>query len=141
MCCNCSAPFARRWRPAAEPRAAVAGRPHAPALQAQQAAGLAEGAGKLVLDPAQSPLLTELLEAPKALRLGPGTPTRLPDSLEALFPGGHRLLRSVAVNGRVVMLAIADNGGGPFADTTAQAFDKTLQCLERALAAFVRRPR
>ncbi|WP_028241594.1 HDOD domain-containing protein [Stutzerimonas azotifigens] len=110
-------------------------------LQAQQAAGLAEGAGKLVLDPAQSPLLTELLEAPKALRLGPGTPTRLPDSLEALFPGGHRLLRSVAVNGRVVMLAIADSGGGPFADTTAQAFDKTLQCLERALAAFVRRPR
>ena len=63
----------------------------------------------------------------------------LPASLRRLFVGEHLLLRSLSCNGRVVMLMIADQGGGPFSETTVQAFGKTAQCIEKALHCFTNR--
>jgi hypothetical protein len=39
----------------------------------------------------------------------------------------------------VLMLAVADQGGKPLADVSVQAFGKTAQCIERALAVFANR--
>ena len=41
----------------------------------------------------------------------------------------------------VVMLVLADQGGGPFSETTVQAFGKTVQCIEKALNSFTTRGR
>lgn len=112
-------------------------------LQAQQAAGLPEAAAQLRLDPAHSQVLRRLLAEPGQLRLAPTNLAQvsalLPGSLKALFDGEHLLLRSVANNGRVVMLLVVDQGGGEFGATGVQAFGKTVQCIERALATFARR--
>jgi hypothetical protein len=59
--------------------------------------------------------------------------------LRACFVGEHLLLRSLSCNGRVVMLMMADQGGGPFSETTVQAFGKTAQCIEKALHCFTTR--
>lgn len=112
-------------------------------LQAQQALGLEETAGQLRLDPAQSQVLRKLLAEPGQLRLSPANLAQvsalLPGILKALFSGEHLLLRSVAHNGRVAMLLIADQGGGEFGTTQLQVFGKTVQCIERALTTFARR--
>lgn len=63
----------------------------------------------------------------------------LPAPLRAFFRGEHLLLRSLAVGGQVLMLAVADQGGKPLADVSVQAFGKTAQCIERALALFASR--
>ena len=63
----------------------------------------------------------------------------LPGSLKALFAGEHLLLRSLASNGRVVMLLIVDQNGGAISDSQLQVFSKTAQCIERALTSFARR--
>lgn len=114
-------------------------------LQAQQQAGLEPGASALSLDPAHSQVLRRLLAEPGQLRLSPANIAQfsalLPGSLKALFPGDHLLLRSLASNGRVVMLLVADQGGQPFNELGLQAFGKTVQCIERALASFARRGR
>jgi hypothetical protein len=114
-------------------------------LQAQQQAGLEPGASALSLDPAHSQVLRRLLAEPGQLRLSPANIAQfsalLPGSLKALFPGEHLLLRSLASNGRVVMLLVADQGGQPFNELGLQAFGKTVQCIERALASFARRGR
>ena len=65
----------------------------------------------------------------------------LPKSLRNLFPGEHLLLRSLSNHGRMVMLVLADQGGGPFSETTVQAFGKTVQCIEKALNSFTTRGR
>ena len=65
----------------------------------------------------------------------------LPGNLKALFPSEHLLLRSLASNGRVVMLLVADQGGQPLNEVCLQAFGKTVQCIERALGSFARRGR
>ncbi|MEO4045503.1 HDOD domain-containing protein [Pseudomonas sp. CAU 1711] len=112
-------------------------------LLAQQAIGLPATAAQLRLDPAQSQVLRRLLAEPGQLRLTPANLAQvsalLPGSLKALFDGEHLLLRSIASNGRVVMLLVADQGGGEFGATGVQAFGKTVQCIERALATFARR--
>jgi hypothetical protein len=114
-------------------------------LQAQQQAGLEPGASALSLDPAHSQVLRRLLAEPGQLRLSPANIAQfsalLPGSLKALFPGEHLLLRSLTSNGRVVMLLVADQGGQPFNELALQAFGKTVQCIERALASFARRGR
>ena len=56
-----------------------------------------------------------------------------------LFRGQHLLLRSLSSNGKVVMVVLADQGGGPFSEISVQAFGKTAQCIERALTAFSNR--
>ncbi|MBD9414043.1 HDOD domain-containing protein [Pseudomonas sp. PDM16] len=112
-------------------------------LQAQQVAGLPTAAAQLRLDPAQSQVLRRLLAEPGQLRLSPTNMAQvsalLPGSLKALFSGEHLVLRSLASNGRVVMLLVVDQGGGEIGATPLQVFGKTVQCIERALATFARR--
>lgn len=112
-------------------------------LQAQQQVGLPPEATGLRLDPAHSQVLRQLLAKPALLRLTPANIAQfsalLPGDLKALFAGEHLILRSVASNGRVVMLLVADQGGQPLNDLCQQAFVKTVQCIERALSSFARR--
>lgn len=112
-------------------------------LLAQQVAGLPETAAQLRLDPTQSQVLRRLLAEPGQLRLSPANLAQvsalLPGSLKALFNGEHLLLRSLASNGRVVMLLVVDQGGGEMGAVPLQAFAKTAQCIERGLANFARR--
>jgi hypothetical protein len=90
-------------------------------------------------------VLKRLLAEPGQLRITPSNMAQfsalLPGNLKALFPSEHLLLRSVASNGRVVMLVVADQGGQPLNDVSLQAFTKTVQCVERALSSFSRRGR
>ncbi|MFV3379323.1 MULTISPECIES: HDOD domain-containing protein [Pseudomonas] len=112
-------------------------------LRVQQTAGLPQEAASLVLPLAQSKLLQRLMGQAAQLRLTPENHTQfsalLPAPLRALLPSEHLLLRSLAVNGQVVMLMIADQGGRPMVDVCVQAFGKTAQCTERALSAFANR--
>ncbi len=112
-------------------------------LLAQQASGLAPSAARLVLDPAQSQALHKLLEKPALLRLSPDNVAQfsamLPGGLKKLFPSTHLLLRSIGLEDRVVMLVVADQNNSEFNETSLQAFGKTVQCIERALATFSKR--
>ncbi|MCQ2045596.1 signal transduction protein [Stutzerimonas stutzeri] len=112
-------------------------------LVAQQSAGLPSDAARLTLTPEQSQIVRRLLEKPAQLRLQPANMAQfsalLPGSLKALFSGEHLLLRSLGIDGRVLMLVVSDQNGVPFSDTTLQTFAKTTQCIERALATFSRR--
>lgn len=114
-------------------------------LMVQQSGGLPKEAAGLQLDPAQSQVLKRLLAQPGQLRLSPENAAQysafIPGNLKALFPADHLLLRSVAANGRVVLLVVADQGGQPFSDIGLQAFGKTMQCIERALLGFASRGR
>lgn len=112
-------------------------------LTAQQATGLPDGAAQLRLDPAHSQVLRKLLAQAGQLRLTPANIAQfsalLPGQLKSMFPGEHLLLRSLAANGRVVMLLIADQHGAPISDQQLQVFGKTVQCIERGLTTFARR--
>ncbi|WP_418643814.1 HDOD domain-containing protein [Stutzerimonas kunmingensis] len=112
-------------------------------LVAQQSAGLPSDSARLTLIPEQSQIVRRLLEKPAQLRLQPANMAQfsalLPGSLKALFSGEHLLLRSLGIDGRVLMLVVSDQNGAPFSDTTLQTFAKTTQCIERALATFSRR--
>lgn len=112
-------------------------------LVAQQSAGLPSDAARLTLIPEQSQIVRRLLEKPAQLRLQPANMAQfsalLPGSVKALFSGEHLLLRSLGIDGRVLMLVVSDQNGAPFSDTTLQTFAKTTQCIERALATFSRR--
>ncbi|MGH8352606.1 MAG: HDOD domain-containing protein, partial [Pseudomonas sp.] len=114
-------------------------------LLTQQMAGLPKEAQGLSLDPSQSQVLRRLLAQPMQLRLTPANMAQysalLPGTLKALFPSEHLLLRSLASNGRVVMLLLVDQDGAPFAEINLLAFGKTVQCIERALGSFARRGR
>ncbi len=114
-------------------------------LVAQQHFGLAKEANGLILDPSQSQVLRQLLSKPGQLRLNPANSAQysalLPGSLKSLFPGEHLLLRSIASQERVTMLLVVDQSGQPFNEVNLQAFSKTVQCIERALASFAKRAR
>lgn len=114
-------------------------------LQVQQHAGVDASAAGLVLDPGQSQVLRRLLQAPAQLRLIPTNIAQfsalLPGALKALFPSEHLLIRSLASNGRVVMIVLADQNAGPISDISLQGFSKTAQCIERALDTFSKRNR
>jgi len=109
-------------------------------LRVQQTAGLPREAARLNLPIEQSKLLQRLMSQPAQLRLTPENHAQIsalmPAPVRALFSGPHLLLRSLAVNGQVRMLVIADQDGRPLADIGLQAFGKTVQCIERALATF-----
>lgn len=111
-------------------------------LVAQQTVGLPDSAGRLVLVPEQSQVLRKLLEKPALLNLTPDNRATysalLPGSLKALFAGGHLLLRSVGA-GRPAMLLAADQAGAPISELSLQAFEKTAQCIERAMVNFAKR--
>ncbi|AXM96853.1 HDOD domain-containing protein [Pseudomonas plecoglossicida] len=112
-------------------------------LRVQQAAGLPKEAAAITLPVAQNKLLQKLLSKAGQLRLTPENHSQfaalLPSPLRAVFRGEHVLLRSLAVNEQVLMLAVADQGGKPLADVSVQAFGKTAQCIERALTVFANR--
>lgn len=109
-------------------------------LRVQQLAGLPKEAAAQVLPLAGSKLLQRLLSQATQLRLTPENHAQfaalMPGPLRAFFKGEHLLLRSLAVNGQPLLLMVADQGGKPLADVGVQAFGKTAQCVERALATF-----
>ncbi|MGE8477827.1 MAG: HDOD domain-containing protein [Pseudomonas shirazensis] len=113
------------------------------ALRVQQTAGLPKEAAALNLAVKQNKLLQRLTSQAGQLRLTPDNHAQfaalLPAPINALFPSEHLLLRSLAVNGQVIMLLLADQAGRPLADVSVQALGKTAQCIERALATFATR--
>ena len=114
-------------------------------LSVNQVAGLAKTAFDLSVNISESTALQRLMAQAAQVRLTPENnaviSAAMPYSLRSLFPGEHLLLRSLGNNGRVVMLILADQGGGPFSETSVQAFGKTAQCIEKALNSFSTRGR
>ena len=114
-------------------------------VRVHQTAGLPQEAAAMSFPIGQSKVLQRLLAQQAQVRLTPQNTAQfsalLPPGLRSLFRGEHLLLRSLACNGRVIMLVVADQGGGPFSDVTVQAFGKTVQCIERALHTFTNRGR
>ncbi|MBD1551811.1 HDOD domain-containing protein [Pseudomonas typographi] len=112
-------------------------------LLVQQLAGLPKPAAQLSFALDQGAVLKRLAQEPGQIRVTPANSGQfshlIPASLRVLFRGEHLLLRSLASHGRVAMLVVADQGGGPLSDITVQAFGKTAQCIEKALAAFSNR--
>lgn len=114
-------------------------------LVAQHAFGLNQAPNGLSLDPQNSQVLRTLLSKPGQLRITPQNTAqfsaRLPGVIKELLPSEQLLLRSIGVNGRVVMIVLADCNGAPLDDTRLQLFAKTAQCIERALSSFANRER
>ncbi|MDI2593455.1 HDOD domain-containing protein [Pseudomonas sp. 681] len=120
----------------------MADRTHAN-LRVHQTAGLPKEVAGLSFVVSQSPVLQRLLAQQAQVRLTPTNNAQfsalLPASLRSQFRGEHLLLRSLVNNGRVIMVVVADQGGGPFSEITVQAFGKTAQCIEKALRSFSQR--
>ena len=120
----------------------MADRTHAN-LRVHQACGLPKAATSLNVPVNQSTVLQRLLSQQAQLRLTPANNAQLsallPASLRSQFEGEHLLLRSLVNNGRVIMIVVADQGGGPFSEIAVQAFGKTAQCIEKALHSFSHR--
>lgn len=120
----------------------MADRTHAN-LRAHQTAGLAKEAAGLNFPVSQSNVLQRLLSQQAQVRITPANNAQfsamLPSHLRSQFRGEHLLLRSLVNNGRVIMVVVADQGGGPFSEITVQAFGKTAQCIEKALHSFSQR--
>ncbi|GFM76367.1 MULTISPECIES: HDOD domain-containing protein [Pseudomonas] len=91
----------------------------------------------------ESTVLQRLLTQPTQLRITPTNHAQfaalLPAALKGIFKGEHWLIRSLGNNGRVLLLVVADQGGGPLSEISVQAFGKTAQCIERSLAIFSQR--
>ncbi len=122
----------------------MADRTHAN-LRVHQTAGLPKEAAGLNFVVSQSSVLQRLLAQQAQVRLTPANNAQfsalLPNSLRSQFSGEHLLLRSLVNNGRVIMIVVADQGGGPFSEISVQAFGKTAQCIEKALHSFSHRGR
>jgi hypothetical protein len=120
----------------------MADRTHAN-LRVHQTAGLPKEVAGLNFAVSQSNVLQRLLAQQAQVRLTPANNAQfsalLPNNLRAHFSGEHLLLRSLVNNGRVIMIVVADQGGGPFSEITVQAFGKTAQCIEKALHSFSER--
>ena len=120
----------------------MADRTHAN-LRVHQIAGLPKETAGQNFVVSQSTVLQRLLSQQAQVRLTPANNAQfsalLPASLRSQFGGEHLLLRSLINNGRVIMIVVADQGGGPFSETTVQAFGKTAQCIEKALHSFTNR--
>ncbi|MBV7489367.1 HDOD domain-containing protein [Pseudomonas sp. PDM30] len=120
----------------------MADRTHAN-LRVHQTAGLPKEATGLNFVVSQSNVLQRLLAQQAQVRLTPANNAQfsamLPNSLRSQFSGEHLLLRSLINNGRVIMIVVADQGGGPFSEISVQAFGKTAQCIEKALHSFSHR--
>jgi hypothetical protein len=112
-------------------------------LRVHQIAGVDKSAAMLLVSYKDSTVLQRLLAQATQLRLTPGNNAQfsalLPPQLRNLFSGENLLIRSLASNGRVIMMVIADQGGGLFSEVTVQAFGKTGQCIEKALTTFSHR--
>lgn len=113
------------------------------ALRVHQIAGLDKSAASLLVPIKDSTVLQRLLAQATQLRLTPANSAQfsalLPGSLRGQFSGENLLIRSLASNGRVLMLLVADQGGGLLSEISVQAFGKTAQCIEKALTTFSQR--
>lgn len=111
-------------------------------LQARRDFGLDGEVGDFKLEVAASPVLRKLLQQPGQLRLSPTNMAEfsalIPGALKALIPSEHLLLRSLGNGARVVMLVVCDRNGQPLADLHAQAFGRTVQCIEHAVKQMAR---
>ncbi|WP_130903962.1 HDOD domain-containing protein [Pseudomonas sp. Sample_22] len=120
----------------------MADRAHAN-LRVHQSAGLPKEVAGMNFAVSQSTVLQRLLAQQAQVRLTPANNAQfsalLPNSLRSQFSGEHLLLRSLVNNGRVIMIVVADQGGGAFSEITVQAFGKTAQCIEKALHSFSHR--
>lgn len=114
-------------------------------LIAHHQVGLAANSKRLTLDPGRSELLNRLLDKPQVLHLNPDNyaayDAHLPALIKLNFPDRHLLLGTLGLNGRGVLLVVADQHGVPFAATQLRLIDKTLRSLERALLTFSQRAR
>ena len=114
-------------------------------LRPFQLLGVPKTAFDMTLNVRDSTGLQRFMAQPTHVRLTPENnaviSAALPDELRSLFPGEHLLVRSLSNNGRVVMMVLADQDGGPFSETSVQAFGKTAQCIEKALNTFTTRGR
>ncbi|KEZ74854.1 histidine kinase, partial [Pseudomonas syringae pv. syringae FF5] len=112
-------------------------------LRVNQTAGLPKDAATLQLFIKESTVLQRLLTQPTQLRMTPANSAQfaalLPPQLKTLFSGQHWLIRSLSNNGKVMLLVVADQGGGALSEISVQAFGKTAQCIERALGIFSHR--
>ncbi|WP_296259083.1 MULTISPECIES: HDOD domain-containing protein [unclassified Pseudomonas] len=112
-------------------------------LRVHQIAGVDPSAASLLVPYKDSTVLQRLLAQATQLRLTASNNAQfsalLPPQLRHLFSGENLLIRSLGSNGRVVMVVMADQGGGPFSEVTVQAFGKTGQCIEKALTTFSHR--
>ncbi|WP_342653810.1 HDOD domain-containing protein [Pseudomonas sp. F3-2] len=112
-------------------------------LRVHQIAGLDKSAAALLVPYKDSTVLQRLMAQATQLRLTPSNNAQfsalMPPQLRNLFSGENLLVRSLASNGRVVMLVVADQGGGLFSEMSVQAFGKTGQCIEKALTTFSHR--
>ncbi|MCD5994430.1 HDOD domain-containing protein [Pseudomonas sp. CDFA 602] len=112
-------------------------------MRVHQSAGLPPEAAALQLFIKESTVLQRLLAQPTQLRMTPVNNAQfaalLPAPLKTLFSGQHWLIRSLSSNNKVMMLVVADQGGGPLSEISVQAFGKTAQCIERALGIFSHR--
>ncbi len=112
-------------------------------LRVHQIAGVDKSAASLPIPYKESTVLQRLLTQAAQLRLTVSNNAQfsalLPPQLRSLFSGENLLIRSLASNGRVVMVVVADQGGGPLSEVTVQAFGKTGQCIEKALTTFSHR--
>ncbi|EPN57801.1 hypothetical protein A244_11480 [Pseudomonas syringae pv. actinidiae ICMP 18807] len=112
-------------------------------LRVNQTAGLPAEAAAMQLFTKESTVLQRLLTQPTQLRMTPANIAQfsalLPAPLKTLFSGQHWLIRSLSNNGKVMLLVVADQGGGALSEISVQAFGKTAQCIERALGIFSHR--
>lgn len=85
-------------------------------LRVNQTAGLPKDAATLQLFIKESTVLQRLLTQPTQLRMTPANSAQfaalLPPQLKTLFSGQHWLIRSLSNNGKVMLLVVADQGGG-----------------------------
>ncbi|QLF92837.1 HDOD domain-containing protein [Pseudomonas sp. ABC1] len=113
---------------------------HESRLTTLVASGFPKETAQFSLSGNQSPILRKLLEKPLKLRLDANNAAQysalLPGKLKALFNSDHLLLRSFG--SPVSLLVCTDQNGLPFSDSRLQLCEKTLQCIERALANFSR---
>ncbi|TBV03577.1 HDOD domain-containing protein [Stutzerimonas kirkiae] len=104
------------------------------------ASGFPVETSKFTLNGNQSPILRKLLEKPLKLRIDAKNSAQysalLPGKLKALFNSDHLFMRSLGSN--VSLLIITDQNGLPFSDARLQLCEKTLQCIDRAVANFSR---
>jgi hypothetical protein len=115
----------------------MADRTHAN-LRVHQTFGLPKEAAALNFVVSQSTVLQRLLAQQAQVRINPTTTHSFPPCCRRpafAVRGEHLLLRSLVNNGRVIMIVVADQGGGPFAEITVQAFGKTAQCIEKPCTA------
>lgn len=105
--------------------------------------GIDKSAAALVVPFKDSTVLQRLVAQATQLRLTPGNNAQfsalIPAALRDLFIGENLMISSLASNGRVIMVVVADQGGGQFSEVSVQAYGKTCQCIEKALTTFSQR--